>query len=113
MKRALRLLRNNKSEGPHTIKNEFLKHGGEAIVILIKHYFQQILQSVDTPSQWNSSILISIDKGRQGKEKLDNKRGISLTSNMTKLFEKMFINKLNNHLQFTESQAESQPGKTR
>ena len=43
VKRALSLLQNNKSEDPHTIKNEFLKYEGEAIEILLKDYFQQIL----------------------------------------------------------------------
>ena len=110
MKRALGLLRNNKSEEPDTIKNEFLKYGGEAIAILLKVYFQQILQSEDIPTQWNSSTLINIDKGRQDIEKLDNKRGISSTSNIAKLFEKIIINRQNNHLQFTEPQAGAQPG---
>ena len=111
VKRALSLLRNNKSEDPDTIKNEFLKYGAEAIAILLKDYFQEILQSEDIPTQWNSSTLINIDKGRQDKEKLDNKRDVSLTSNIAKLFEKIIINKLNNHLQFTEAQAGAQPGK--
>ena len=110
MKKALGLLRNNKSEEPDTIKNEFLKYGGEAIAILLKVYFQQILQSEDIPTQWNSSTLINIDKGRQDIEKLDNKRGISSTSNIAKLFEKIIINRQNNHLQFTEPQAGAQPG---
>ena len=91
MKRALSLLHNNKSEDPDIIKNEFLKYGGEAIAILLKDYFQQILQSEDIPPQWNSSILINIDKGHQDKEKLDNKRGISLTSNIAKLFKKLSL----------------------
>ena len=47
VKRALSLLRNNKSEDPDTIKNEFLKKRGEAIAILLKYYFQQIVQSED------------------------------------------------------------------
>ena len=62
VKRAL--LRNNRSEDPDTIKNEFLKYGGGAIAILLKDYFHQILQSDGIPTQWNSSTLINIDKGR-------------------------------------------------
>ena len=50
-----------------------------------------------------------MDKGRQYKEKLDNKRVISLISNIANLFEKIMINGLNNHLQFTEAQAGAQP----
>ena len=111
MKGALNLLRNKKGEDPDTIKNELLKYRAEAIAILLKDYVQQILQSEDIPTQWNSSTLINIDKGRQDKEKLDNKRDVSLTSNIAKLFEKIIINKLNNHLQFTEAQAGAQPGK--
>ena len=75
------------------------------------NYSQQILQPEDIPTQWNSSILINIDKGHQDKEKLDNKKGISLTSNIAKLFEKIIINILNSHLKFTEAQPEAQPGK--
>ena len=101
VKRALSLLLNNKSEDPHTIKNEFVKYGGEAIAILLKDEFQQILQSED-----NSSIITNIDKSRQDKEKLDNKRGISLASI------NYIINRLNNYLQFTEAQVGAQPGKT-
>ena len=94
MKRALSLLHNNKNKNPDAIKNEFLKYGGEAIGILLKDYFQQIPQSEDIPTQWNSSALISIDKGRQDKEKLDNKRGYIINSNIAKLFEKIIIKKL-------------------
>ena len=77
VKRALSLLHNNKSEDPHTIKNEFLK--GETIAILLKDYFQQILLSKDIPTQWNSSTLINIDKGHQDKGKLDNNQYYSNT----------------------------------
>ena len=46
VKRALNLLQNNKSEDPHTIKNEFLKYEGEAIEVSLKDSFQQILQRI-------------------------------------------------------------------
>ena len=36
---------------------------------------------------------------------------MSLTSNIAKLFQKIIINRRNNHLQFTETQVEAQPGK--
>ena len=111
MKAALSLPRNNKSEVPPTMKNEFLKYGGELIAILLKDYFQQILESEDIPTQWNSSILTNIDKGCQDKEKLNIKRGISLSSNIVKLFQKIIIIRQSNHLHFTEAQARAQPRK--
>ena len=66
-----------------------MKYGGEANAILLNDYFQQILESEDIPTQWNSSTVINIDKGHQDKEELDNKRGISLTSNIAKVLEKL------------------------
>ena len=66
-----------------------MKYGGEANAILLNDYFQQILESEDIPTQWNSSTVISIDNGDQDKEELDNKRGMSLTSNIAKVLEKL------------------------
>ena len=66
-----------------------MKYGGEANAILLNDYFQQILESEDIPTQWNSSTVINIDKGHQDKEELDNKRGMSLTSNIAKVLEKL------------------------
>ena len=66
-----------------------MKYGGEANAILLNDYFQQILESEDIPTQWNSSTVINIDKGHQDKEELDNKRGISLTSDIAKVLEKL------------------------
>ena len=50
------------------------------------------------------SMLINIDKGKKDNEKLENKRGTSLC-NKSKLFEKIIVNRLNKHLNFTEAQA--------
>ena len=108
MKRALCLLRNNKNENevPNTI-NFFFKYEE---TILLKERFQQILLSNEIPTQWKSSVIININKGHLDREKFGNKRGISLTSNIAKLFEKTIIKRLNNHLQFTEAQTGAQPG---
>ena len=50
------------------------------------------------------SMLINTDKGKKDNEKLENKRGMSLC-NKSKLFEKIIVNRLNKHLNFTEAQA--------
>ena len=58
---------------------------------------------------------ISVDKHRQRKknnEKVVNKRGILLCNNISKLFEKIIVNKLNKRLNFTEAQAGARPQKS-
>ena len=57
-----------------------------------------IFDSEDIPHQWKISMLINIEKGKKGDGKLENKRGISLCNNISKLFEKIIINRLTKHL---------------
>ena len=58
------------------------------------------------------SMLINIDKGKKDNEKLENKRGMSLCNNISKLFDKIIVNRLNKHLNFTEAQAGTRPQKS-
>ena len=57
------------------------------------------------------SMLINIDKGKKDNEKVENKRRMSLCNNISKLFEKIIVSRLNKHLNFTEAQAEARPHK--
>ena len=51
-------------------------------------------------------MLIHIDKGKNNKEFLSNKRGITYQSNnIYKLFERVINNRIKGRLQFTEAQA--------
>ena len=70
-----------------------------------------IFDSEDIPDEWKISMLINIDKGRKCNETLENKRGISLSNNISKLFEKINVNRPHKHLNFTEAQAGARPQK--
>ena len=50
-------------------------------------------------------MIINIDKGKKNKELLSNKRGISLSNNICKLFERVINNRIKGNLQFTEARA--------
>ena len=64
-----------------------------------------IFDSENISHQWKISMLINIDKGKKDNEKLENKRGISLCNNISKLFKKITVNRPNKHLNFTKAQA--------
>ena len=55
-----------------------------------KNKKQQLKQLVFTteqiPEKWNNSVIVNIDKEKKDKENLSNKRRISLSSNVAKLF---------------------------
>ena len=71
-----------------------------------------IFDSEDIPHQWKISMLINIDKGKKTNEKFENKSGISLCNKISKLFEKIIVNRLNKHFNFTEVQAGASPQKS-
>ena len=89
------------------MRNEFLKYGGEVLKQTSQNFFKMIFDSEGIPHQWKISMLINIDKRKKDNEKLENKRGISLCNNISKLFEKIIVNRLN----FTEAQAGARPQK--
>ena len=88
------------------MRNEFFKYGEEVLTQTLQTFFKTISDLEDIPRQWKISMLIKIDKEKQDSKKME-KRGISLCNNISKLFEKIIVNRLN----FTEAQAGARPQK--
>ena len=57
------------------------------------------------PQWWLRSMIINIDKRKNKKKLLSNKRGIPLSNNICKLFERVIKNRIKSTLHFTEAQA--------
>ena len=105
VKKATKTLKNNKSTGPELRKNEFIKYGGNKLLDKLTYFFNEIFSHEQIPQSWLRSMIINIDKGKKNKELLSNKRGISLSNNICKLFERVVNNTIKGTLQFTEAQA--------
>ena len=110
VKQAIKSLKNNKSTGPDQIKNEFIKYGGGELTKSLSQTFNKIFENETIPIPWNKSNTTNIGKGKPDKELLDNKRGISLTNNICKIFEKGIDNRIKSVLSFTEAQAGAREG---
>ena len=67
---------------------------GEELTKSLSQKFSKIFENETIPISWNKSNTTSFDKGRQDKELVENKRGISLTNNMYKIFEKVINNRI-------------------
>ena len=72
----------------------------------------QIYQEETIPKEWQEGEIIRIYKGKGEKGKCSNERGITLASNMGKVFERMVNNRVKNEIKTTEAQAGGQPGKS-
>ena len=84
---TLKALKSGKAPGIDGIPNEFLKYGGETMVHSLSSLFTVISDFEQVPEEWQRGIIKPIHKSGSLYD-LDNYRGITLTSNVYKLFSK-------------------------
>lgn len=94
---ALTGLRRNKAAGSDKIENSTLKCLTESVCQFLIPFFNQCLESGNTPVQWHLSEIILIRK-KGNRSDLHNYRPISLTSNINKVFMKVLKNRMYNTL---------------
>ena len=107
VKKATKTLKNNKSAVPELIKNEFIKYGGNKRLEKLTYFFNEIFNHEQISQSWLRSMIVNIHKDKEKKELLPNKRGISSSNNICKLFERVVNNRIKGTLQFKEAQAEA------
>ncbi|CAG2245958.1 unnamed protein product [Mytilus edulis] len=85
-------LKNNKSTGLDKVSYEHVKYGGKQLQKHLCALFNLIIQNCYIPVDWKSSVIIPLFKGGN-KDKTDPNsfRGISLTSCISKIFEKILV----------------------
>ena len=98
IKQEIAKLYNHKSPGPDKIVNEFLKYSGPVLTGKIEELFNKIFKSETIPNQWRKPILVNINKGKKDKEKLENKRGVSLSNSISKVLEKIIVRRVHNEI---------------
>jgi hypothetical protein len=86
---SLKNLANGKAVGDDGIPNEFLKNGGEAMLNSLVDLFTVVSDLKIIPSEWKNGIIKHLHKSGSAMD-LDNYRGITLTSNVYKVFSKIF-----------------------
>ena len=91
IKQEIAKLHNHKNRGPDKIVNEFLKYGGPVLVEKNEELFNKIFKSETIPNQWREVILVNINKGKKDREKLENKRGNSLSNSTNKVLKKLLL----------------------
>ena len=95
--KAIQLLRNGKSASSDLVSNEMLKNGQSAIIKPLYKLFNFIFSSGSFPRSWNESFIVLLHK-KGNRFDPSNYRGISISSNLGKLFNKIIYNRLLNFM---------------
>ena len=91
-------LKLGKACGIDGIPNEFLKYGGEALTASLTEMFLRISDLEKIPNEWKKGIIIPLHKGGSIID-LNNYRGITLTSNVYKVYCKIIESTVMNHIE--------------
>ena len=108
---AIQKLKNGKATGPDEIPNKIFTKAEPQTIEVYRKALQTIADSRDIPEQWQKGQIIRLYKGKGKRGKCSNERGITLTSNFGKLFERILNNRAKEKINITENQAGEQKGK--
>ena len=103
-------LKRRKSCGPDNIPNEAIIHANRENTNEIRKQFNKILDENTIPKQWKCGRIITIYKGKGTKGKCSSERGINISSNMGKLFERIINERTKTLLNITDMQGGGKKG---
>ena len=95
---GIKELRNNKAYGFDMIPNEFLKESGPRLRLTLLTAYNKILEHKQPPQCWNEDRGVLLHKGKS-KKKLDNYRGLSISSSIGKLFTRILRSRVNREVE--------------
>ena len=107
---AIKKLKRNKAMGPDMIPNEALiEMDGKARQIMV-HVFNKTNEAKGMPDTWQEGELNRLYKGKGKKGKCSNERGITLSSNLGKLYERIINERIKGEVNMTWAQAGGRKG---
>ena len=98
IRRALGKLKNGKVPGICGVTAEMLKAGGEAVILQLEQLFRAIWHSGVCPPDWYRGLIVPVWKGKGDNTDCNNYRGITLLSIPGKLFARVLLERIRNHL---------------
>ena len=109
VKDAITQCKNNKSPGLDGITNELLKNGGNSVHLSLYAMFVKLREFECVPDDWNKGIIIPIHK-KGTKCDLNNYRGITLNSCVSKIYNRLITKSISSFLEANNLLSEIQGG---
>ena len=94
---GIKKLKNNKTSGLDSMSNEMIKTSAPIILHLLVIFFHKILETKEYPDEWAVGIITPLHKPGE-MDDLDNYRGITINSCLSKLFTLLLNNRLTNYI---------------
>ncbi len=109
LEKAIKKLKNGKSTGPDSIRNEMIKKGGDNLHRTLNTLFNRILMSGIYPAAWQKSTITPIYKSLDPNNPT-NYRGVAVSDTLSKLFTYILNDRLYNYFVENELWSKNQNG---
>ena len=110
LKQAIKKLKRGKVSGPDGMPNEIFTEAQPQTLRIYQIILNRIAMSKNIPRQWKQGQISRLYKGKW-RGKCSNERGITLPSNIGKVFERVLNARTTQEINVTENQAGGQKGK--
>nr|VZI38633.1 unnamed protein product [Spirometra erinaceieuropaei] len=97
--RAVQQLSSGKAPGSDAIPAEVYKHGGPQPMDHLTALFQEMWRQGEVPQDFKDATILHLYKRKGNRQVCENHRGISLLNIAGKIFARILLNRLNNHLE--------------
>ncbi|BHF84221.1 hypothetical protein SprV_0902737100 [Sparganum proliferum] len=97
--RAVQQLSSGKAPGSDAIPAEVYKHGGPQLMDHLTALFPEMWHQGEFPQDFKDATSVHLYKRKGNRQVCDNHRGISLLNIVGKIFARILLNRLNNHLE--------------
>ncbi|BHF66062.1 hypothetical protein SprV_0200907600 [Sparganum proliferum] len=97
--RAVQQLSSGKAPGSDAMPAEVYKHGGPQLMDHLTAIFQEMRRQGAVPQDFKDATIVHLYKRKGNRQVCDNHRGISLLNIVGKIFARILLNRLNNHLE--------------
>lgn len=105
-------LKKGKAMGPDKIPNEFFINANAKTKQYVLDIINQVHEKQHIPEEWKKGIITTIYKNKGKKGKCSNERGITVSSNFGKIYERIVNNRLHQTLEISPAQAGGKKGKS-
>ena len=99
-----------KAAGPDEIPNEIFIKADKKTLLIYKEILNNTVHNLEIPRQWKEGEIISIYKGKGKKGKCSNERGITLSSNFGKFYERIINERIKGKMKASDHQGGGKKG---
>ncbi|MES9884072.1 MAG: reverse transcriptase family protein [Sedimenticola sp.] len=94
---AVKLCKRGKAGADDNVVYEHIIHGGDYLCTILADFYTNMIKLSHTPADMKQGIIITLHKGgRKRKDDPNNYRGITLSSCLLKLYERLLLHRIHN-----------------